>query len=200
MSIMLLNDTPFKVLELFTRDYSVSIHGWEASKRLNLNQKSVANTLLRLEEKMILTSSRKGRNRPYRLNIKNPSLHYILTMVETEKAIRFRDGSGLPLEYIKMILGCGSPLVIVFGSYATFSNDSQSDLDLVVVKPFEMDLEAIERIYKIRPSIKSYSIKEFKKALELGDFLMREVVNNHVVLLGAELFVRMNMEASNGQG
>lgn len=200
MSNIMLNENMFKVLSLFTSDYNVEIYGRETARELSMNQKTVANVLSRLEKENLLRSKTEGRNRIYRLNLLNPTLMHIISMVEEEKAARFRKESGLGSEFIDVLLKSGSPLVVVFGSYAVGSQKKDSDLDIMVLSPFDTDLSEVERFYGIKASIKEYTQEEFKDALAKGDFLIKEVLRYHVILLGSDLFVKTVMEAIHERG
>lgn len=190
----MLNENIFNVLSLFVGDYQNEIYGREAARELGMNQKTVSNVLLRLERENILKSKTEGRNRVYRLNLSNPALIHILSMVEEEKAVRFREGSGLGRDFIDEILKSKSPLVLIFGSYADGTQKKNSDVDILALSPFDPDLSDVQKFYKIKASVKEYTEEEFKEALKSDDFLITEVLRKHVVLVGSDLFVKMILE------
>ncbi len=190
----MLNENIFMVLSLFVGDYQNEVYGREAARELSMNQKTVANVLLRLEKENILRSKTEGRNKVYRLNLSNPALMHILSMVEEENAVHFREESGLGRDFVDEILKSKSPLVIIFGSYANGTQKKNSDVDILALSPFDADLSDIQKFYKIKASVKEYSEEEFKEALKSGDFLITEVLRKHVVLIGSDLFVKMVLE------
>ena len=194
----MLNKNKFKVLSLFSGDYMKEVYGREAARELSMNQKTVSNILKRLEKENILRSKMEGRNKVYRLNHSNPSLMHVLSMVEKEKTVQFRERSGLGRDFIDEILKSKSPLVIIFGSYANGTQKKNSDVDILVLSPFDVNLSDVEKFYKIKASVKEYKEEEFINALRSGDFLITEVIRNHVVLVGSDLFVKMLLETYNG--
>ena len=194
MSNIMLNENIFRVLSLFAGNYRNEVYGRKAARELGMNQKTVSNVLLRLERENILRSKIEGRNRVYRLNLSNPALIHIMSMVEEERAVRFRQESKLGRDFFEKILRSKSPLVVIFGSYANGTQKTNSDVDILALSPFEADLSGIQKFYKIKTSLKEYTEKEFKDALRSADFLITEVLRKHVVLVGSDLFVKMIME------
>jgi predicted nucleotidyltransferase len=198
MSNVMLNKNKFKVLSLFSGDYKKEVYGREAARELSMNQKTVSNILKRLEKENILRSKMEGRNKVYRLNHSNPALMHVLSIIEEEKAVQFREGSGLGRDFIDEILNTKSPLVIIFGSYANGTQKRNSDVDIIALSPFDVNLSDVEKFYKIKASVKEYTEEEFIEAFRSGDFFITEVIRNHVVLVGSDLFVKMLLETYNG--
>jgi predicted nucleotidyltransferase len=196
----MLNENKFKVLSLFSGNYKKEVYGREAARELFMNQKTVSNVLKRLEKENILRSKMEGRNKVYRLNHSNPALMHVLSIVEEEKAVRFREISGLGRDFIDEILKSKSPLVVIFGSYADGTQKRNSDVDILALSPFDVDLTDVQNFYKIKASVKEYTEEEFESALRSGDFLIMEVIRNHVVLIGSDLFVKMILEVLHEQG
>jgi predicted nucleotidyltransferase len=190
----MLNKNKFKVLSMFSGDYKKEVYGREAARELSMNQKTVSNVLKRLEKDNILRSNTEGRNKVYRLNHSNPALMHILSIVEEEKAVQFREESGLGRDFIDAILNSKSPLVLIFGSYAKGTQKKNSDVDILALSPFDANLSDIKKFYKIKTSVKEYTIEEFKEALKSGDFLITEIIRKHVVLVGSDLFVKIVLE------
>ena len=196
----MLNKNVFKVMSLFVGNYQNEVHGREAARELGMNQKTVANVLLRLEKDNILRSRTMGRNRLYKLNLSNPALMHILSMVEEEKAVLFREESNLGRDFIDALVKSGSPLVLIFGSYANGTQKKKSDVDILTLSPFHADLSDVQKFYKIKVSVKEYTEGEFKEALKSGDFLITEVLRKHVVLVGSDLFVKIVLEVFHERG
>lgn len=172
----------------------MEIHGHEAARVLEMNQKTVSNVLSRLEEENILRSKTEGRNRVYKLNKLNPTLMNVLSMVEEEKAVSLRKTSRLGKDFVDRLLEGGSPLVVIFGSYAKGTARKDSDVDILVISPFDTNLREMERFYGIKASIKEYSMQEFIDGVEKEDHLIKEILNSHVILLGSNLFVKIALE------
>ena len=196
MSIMLLNDSASRVLSLYTRDYFGRLHGREIARELEMNQKTVSNVLSGLEAEGVLRSMTEGRNRLYSLDFRNLAIRHVLSMVEAEKAVGFVGSSALGSGFVEKLLASGSPMVVIFGSYAAGTQRKDSDLDLLVLSPFKASLSEVERFYGVEASVKEYSKGEFALALAEGDKFIKEVLRNHVILVGAEFFVRSVLDAA----
>ena len=175
----------------------MEIYGREIARELYMNQKTVANVLSRLESENILRSRTEGRNRLYKLNLLNPTLIHTLSIVEEEKAALFRMESGLGREFIDKVVEGKSALVVIFGSYAKGTQKKDSDLDVLVLSPFKVNLKEVQKFYGIKASIKEYTQEEFTDALAGGDYLIKEVLRNHIILQGTHLFVKMVLEGVN---
>lgn len=196
---MLLNDNLFKIMAVFISDYSRQIHGRELSRISGVTQKTASNLLSRLEVEGVLSGHSVGKNKNYRLNLKDPAIEHVISVIEEEKAGRFIIGSGLPLDYLARFRKSGSPLVAVFGSYARGAEKKDSDLDAMAISPFKVQFRDLERIYGVKASVKVLDIKAFRSALANSDHLIAEVVRNHVILCGTDLFVRSLLEAGYGR-
>ena len=81
-------------------------------------------------------------------------------------------------------------IVIVFGSYAKGIQKDDSDLDLFIVGMFdEKRIKEVGKKYGIDINIKSYPMNIFEKEIH-DDILLKEVVENHILIKDSEGFVR----------
>ena len=75
----------------------------------------------------------------------------------------------------------------LFGSYAKDLQKKGSDLDVLVVGRYNRKkIREISEIFRVNISIMRYSPQIYKK---LDDTLIREVIDNHIVIKGTEEFV-----------
>lgn len=78
--------------------------------------------------------------------------------------------------------------IILFGSYASGTPNEDSDIDLLVIMPYEgrESQKAIEIRQKIRTALPLDLLvrtkREFKKRIEMEDFFMREISEKGKVL------------------
>ena len=86
---MLLNNQ-IQVFEEFLRDFNSELTGSFIAKKRNLNQKTVANYLNKLEKETILKSRTQGKNKLYFLNVDNKEiLKNFIISVEHLRTINF---------------------------------------------------------------------------------------------------------------
>jgi predicted nucleotidyltransferase len=111
-----------KILSRFAMNPDRSFYGREISKKLGISLGAVHAALLSLEKRGILCSQHIGKTKLYRTEALNPIIHsfrVLNTLLVLEPLI----------EAIKDI----SRRVVLFGSYATGTFTSSSDLDLLIV-------------------------------------------------------------------
>ena len=77
--------------------------------------------------------------------------------------------------------------IIVFGSFAKFAAEKDSDLDLLIVSGEEEKLPLHLLPYKIHEI--RLSEKSFMKALERQETLIKEIEENHVILNNHSFYI-----------
>jgi len=186
---MLLNKNALRILSEFTSDYSKRIYGGEIAKRLKMNQKTVSNALNSLEADNILKYTTEGKNKYYFLNKLNLQITDILKIVEFgkknllfDKYPKFKE---LFLELEKRTKG----MIVIFGSYAKFSSNEQSDLDIFVIGGIK-DVEDLEDKYNLKINIIRSTLEKFNKS----DIFIQEVLKNHIILKGVEEFIELTWQ------
>lgn len=81
-------------------------------------------------------------------------------------------------------------IVIIFGSYAKGIQKEDSDLDLFIVGTYdEKKIKEASHKYGLDINIKSYPLHIFEKEIR-DDSLLKEVIENHILIKDAEGFVR----------
>ncbi|MCK5625196.1 nucleotidyltransferase domain-containing protein [Candidatus Pacearchaeota archaeon] len=183
---MILNTKKLKILEEFSTDYNKRIYGRNVAQKLKVNQKTVSNTLNELERENILKFTQEGKNKYYYLNKFYPYIRETIQLIETQRKINFLEEHNklkeLFLELEKRIKG----ILIIFGSYANFSSNEKSDLDLFVIGEIK-DTEDLEELYNIKINI----VKSNKNKFNKEDYIIKEIIKNHIVLKGAEDFIKL---------
>lgn len=186
MSKMLLNKKEIDILEEFSSDYSKKIYGRNIAGKLKMNQKTVSNILKKFEKENMLKFTSEGKNKYYFLNKFNPRIKDIIKLIEIAKKIKF-------LEKRKNLGGLFSDLenrtqgiAIIFGSYANYSANLKSDLDVFVIGKIK-DVNDLEKIYNIKINIIKSVMKKFNKQ----DIFIKEIIKNHIILKGVEEFIEL---------
>ncbi len=144
--------TEQKILSLFVANPDKSFYGREISKKIKISLGAASNALRFLEKKGILISEKKGKTSLYTLKSPNPYIGHFRIL-----------NSLLLIEPLIERLKNVSKRIILYGSYATGTFTSESDLDLFIVS--ERRDEALDKIGEfnkkqsidIRPVIKKHT-------------------------------------------
>jgi predicted nucleotidyltransferase len=182
------NDTDLKVLSLFTKGYDKDYYIREVEKLLNISSRTALLTLAKLEKKGILESKIRGKIKVYRIRRSTIAKEYFL-LAEQYKKIRFLEKNHLIKEVLEKADHLLNGAVIIFGSYAKEIQKEDSDLDLFIVgRSEEKKIRKIGKKYGVDINIKSYPANVFEKEIH-DDILLKEIVENHIVIKGVESFV-----------
>lgn len=165
------------LMKPFLGDYRAAFTGSQIARMQKLNQKTVSNTLNRLEKEGKLRSTRQGNQRFYQLN----DFHFICALEhqKTSEFLRRHIEAKIALETIK-----AKGFVAVFGSYAKGQQRKGSDLDVFIAGTAEIRKTALP----IHIDPKKYPLQTFKSRKD-SDFLAGEVIRHHIIIQGVEEFV-----------
>ena len=183
------NKTDLKILSLYTKGYDKEHYIREVEKLLAVSSRTALVTLAKLEKKGILKSKTKGKIKIYTIKKSAISREFFL-LTEQYKKIQFIEKNHLIKEVLEKADKLMKGMVIVFGSYAKGIPKDDSDLDLFIVGKYDEDgIKEVGKKYGIDINIKSYPIKIFEKEIS-NDFLLKEIVENHILIKDSEGFVR----------
>jgi len=183
MSNMLLNINKFNILSEFSKDYSRKIYGRDVAKKLRMNQKTVSNTLNELEKEDILKFTHEGKNKYYYMNEFYPYIKEIIKLIEIQRKINFLKKYDKLKGLFSKLENQSEGILIIFGSYANFNANERSDLDIFVTG--DISIEDLETSYNIKINI----IKSSKKGFNKNEHIIKEIIKNHIILMGVEDFV-----------
>lgn len=187
-----ITENTLHVLSLFT-DFSENLskeyYVREVQKLLNISPRTAQLILEDLENKGILGSKTRGKIKTYKLKNNEFSKRY-LALTEQYNAIVFLENRSLVSEIIEKISPFIKGVGIIFGSYVKGLEKKSSDLDIFIIGSYnEEEVEKISQEYGIELNIKSYPLKTFEKEMQ-RDFLLKEILKNHIVFLGSEKFIK----------
>jgi len=186
-----ITENTLQVLGLFTRfskNLEREYYIREIQKILNISPRTVQLALENLENKGIIESKTRGKIKNYKLKI-NPESKKYLGLTEQYKAISFFQENPVISEITEKISPYIKGVGIIFGSYVKKLNKKNSDLDIFVIGDCkEEKIEEISKYYGIEINLKVYPENLFKKELK-KDFLIKEVLKNHIVFLNSEKFI-----------
>ncbi len=181
---MILNSKEIRILAEFTSDYDSKHYGRAIASKLNMNQKTVSNILNNLEKQHIIKFKQEGKNKYYFLNKLNTSTKEMIKLVEINKRIilfeKYKKLSSLFLELEKRTKG----IILIFGSYANFTKNEKSDLDVFVIGSIS-ELDDLKTLYNIKINV----VKSTKEKFKSSELFFKEIMNNHVMLKGVEEFI-----------
>ncbi len=183
------NDIDLKLLSLFTKGYGRGYYIREVEKLLDVSSRTALVTLAKLEKSGVLESKTMGKIKIYSIRKTGISKEYFV-LTEQYKKIQFLAKNPLIKEVLEKADRLLGGMIIVFGSYAKGIEKEDSDLDLFIVGDYdEKKVKEIGDKYGIRIDIKSYPDKFFKKNIH-EDILLKEITENHIIIKGAENFLR----------
>ncbi len=183
------NNIDLKILSLFTNGYEKEYYIREVERLLEVSSRTALVTLAKLEKKGILESQAKGKIKAYSIKKSALSREFFL-LTEQYKRIGFLEKNLLVKEVLEKADDYLQGIVIVFGSYAKGIQQEDSDLDLFIVGTCdEMRIKETGHTYGLDINIKSYPTEIFEKELR-DDVLLKEIIENHIVIKDTEGFVR----------
>lgn len=174
-----------EILKIYTKDYRSQFYLREISRISMLPVKNVQNALKSLEKSRILKSKIRGKNKYFYLNIDNIETKFLLVQAEVYKTLLFLEKYPIFKTFLKMV-STHAP-IIVFGSFAKFAAEKESDLDLLIIQEEgeKLPLHLLPyQIHEIRMSEKS-----FGKSLENQEVLIKEIEANHIILNNHSFYV-----------
>jgi len=184
-----INQTTLKLLGLYRSNYTTSFHVREAARKTRIDVKAIQLQLKMLEKINVASSTQKGRNKEYSLNLNNYLAKYYMILAETFASITYLSKN---FEVKKLISEIGDKIgdsVLLFGSFAKGEMTQESDIDLLVIGDRKPDLDAVReagRLMGREISVKSTTEEKFLEGLTNSDPLMLEVATNHVILKGVD--------------
>ncbi len=175
-----------EVMMLYLLGYDKQYYLREISKLTKIPLKTVQTILNILEKMSILKSKTIGKNKYFRLNLDNIQTKHYLLQAEIYKTCLFVDKYPIFNTFMKKINL--NEAIILFGSFAKFSANKDSDLDMLVISNAgQVTLPMHLLPYKLHEI--NMSEVTFMKSIEKQDALLKEIEENHVILNGHSFYV-----------
>jgi len=174
-----------EVISLFRANYQKRFYLREISRLTKIPLKTSQNILLILEKSKILKSKTEGKNKYFFLNQENIAVKFMLLQAEVYKTDQFAEKYSQFKMFLKS-LKTTAP-IIVFGSFAKFTANQNSDLDLLVIS--EKKLELPFHLLPFQPHEIRMIKKTFWKALKEQEDLIKEIEENHIILNNHSFYV-----------
>ncbi len=173
------------IIELYLGDYTKQLYLREISRKAEIPVKTCYSALLILEKDNILKSTKQGKNKYFKLNLSNIQTKSYLLQAEISKTTLFLDKYPVFKTFLKEVNTDNT--IVVFGSFAKFAKDKDSDLDLLIIKEENYTLPSHLLPYNIHRI--EISKESFLKSLEAQEILIKEIEENHVLLNGHSFYV-----------
>ncbi len=174
-----------EILSLFRGNYAVRFYLREISRLSKLPLKTCQNALLVLEKLNILKSKLEGKNKYFYLNLENIKTKLYLQQAEIYQTNLFIERYP-PFKMFLKSLKITTP-ILVFGSFAKFIPDKNSDLDLLVISGRELNLPF--HLLPFKPHQINMSEKTFLKAIDQQEDLIKEIEETHIILNNHSFYV-----------
>jgi len=174
-----------EVISLYLRDYSKQFYLREISRLTRMPLKTTQNAVLNLEKEKILKGVIRGKNKDFALNLDSITTKFYLLHAEIHQTAKFLNKYPEFRTFLKDTTT--TDLLVVFGSFAKFTADKNSDLDLMIVGKDKQKLPLHLLPYKVHKV--ELSEKVFIDSLNKGEALIKEIKQNHIILNNHSDFV-----------
>lgn len=178
------------IIVLYSGNYKAEFYLRQISKLAKLPLKTCQNALINLEKERILKSNVEGKNKYFSLNLDNIQTKSHLLKAEICKTDNFLDKYPEFKTFLKS-LNTNIP-IIIFGSFAKFKADKNSDLDLFVVSEKEQKFPFHVLPYKVHQI--NLSEESFKRAISEKETIIKEIEENHIILNNPSSYVNIMWE------
>ncbi len=186
-----ITQTTLKILVLYNDNYKESLHLRKIARKTKADVNTIQQQLKKLEKINILSSTIKGKNKEYVLNLDNMITKYYLIMAEIFAAIIYLQKNFLIKKVMTEIENKIDDPLILFGSFVKGGYTKESDIDLFIISEKQIERDVIFKTASLigrEINIKSTSESKFLSGLKNKDPLINEIVSNHIVLKGADKF------------
>ena len=171
-------------LEIILNLINDNFHVRQLSKEINIPHSTMGRKLIQLRNNNIIDYKQEGKNKTYFLK-KNLISKNAVFCAEHYKLMKIlKKHPSLNIIFEEILKNSKEKLIVLFGSYAKFASKPTSDIDIYVNSTETHIKKKIENInYKI-----NVKIGEF----DLNNFLIKEIIKNHVIIKGVEYYYEKN--------
>lgn len=197
------NHTPLSIAELKVLEVFLDLNRHyfaEITKKTKLTRPRTLRVLRKLTKLNILKTKTEANVKYYFLN-KNPSTYFVLSLVEYNKTVNFLEKNKTLRRALEMFKEKYKDylIMLIFGSYVKGYATKTSDIDLLLIKEniSKPEIKKIENLVDIINGRTGLRISQY--LMEINEFrqkrdFVKEVIENHILLEGGELFFRLVLE------
>ncbi len=179
---MVENITKWSYLEplLFKKEW---MHLAEISKKLNKNHSVVRKYLNNFENDGLVKKKIIGRMTMYKLNLENPLIIEIISIIEKERILNRK--KELVLKEVVEFIHKQNCHALIFGSFAEGKKNPR-DIDLLFLgKLDKTKIKSLENRIN-----KKIHLVEVEQITEISETLKEEIKSKHLIISGTEYFIR----------
>jgi predicted nucleotidyltransferase len=179
----------------FTTGYGQKFTESELARLSKIPQQTASRHINSLIKKNILNYEKQGKNKMIFLDISKQTTFTLLQTIENSKTLEFQQKEKEASLIINDMLK-HSESIILFGSYAAFKPDKESDIDIVIIGKAEKEkIKSIKQKYNIEINEHYATYEEFAKSLKNKTPLAIEIIKNHILFGNTSKIVQTIMEA-----
>jgi len=181
------------ILIPFTNNYSGKYTASELEKLTQIPQQTISRVLNQLQELNLIQFKISGKNKYYYFNLDSNQSKIIIEILEQKKSIDFiliQPRINLIIEEILKV----SDSIILFGSYANYQNNENSDLDLIIINGKEDELKKIKKLNNIEINYQNIKHKDLKKSIKEKSPLSIEIKEKHIIFGDVSKLVKIFLE------
>ena len=179
-----------EIISLFKGNYKVRFYLREISKLSKIPLKTCQNALISLEKNKVLKSKIEGKNKYFSLNLENIKTKSYLLQSEIYQTDIFIEKYPQFKMFLKSFKTTAP--IIVFGSFAKFTANKNSDLDIIILSSKELGIQF--HLLPFKPHKINLTEKTFLKALKKQEDLIKEIEENHIILNNHSFYVNIMWE------
>ena len=190
----MVENTNIEIMGLYRNNYLNQFHVRQMAKLIGKSHVGLLPHLKELEKEKILSSKEVGRSKVYSLNLNNNQAREFLSFSEKKKSMELLNKEffikKIYEEFINLDLnGC----LILFGSYASKTHSEKSDIDLLYLghlkESEKKKINDLGKTYNKEIHLVSMKLSQFREQLLKQGALVKEIVNNHIILYNHDIFV-----------
>ncbi len=165
-----------EVISLYTGNYNSRFYLRQISRLAKLPLKTCQNILKILEKEKILKSKKEGKNKYFSLNLDNIHTKSYLLKAEINKTEKFLEKYPQFKIFVKSL--STNSIIVIFGSFAKFKADKESDLDIFIIPDSKLPMHLLPyEIHKI-----TLTEDSFREAIANQENIIKEIEENHIIL------------------
>ncbi len=187
-------DNKLRIISLYKSNYLAKYYVREMAKLTKKSHVTLLPHLKSLAQDKILIQKSVGKNKVCSLNLDNTIVKNYLLLSETIRVITRLEEifllKKITAEIFKLNL---EGIIVLFGSYAKKTFKEDSDIDIFYIGKLEekeiQEIKKIGKTYGKTINVKKSALNNFESGIRKKEPLIKEIIENHVILQNPEKFI-----------